>query len=109
MSDDSVGSISRHRARDGTIRYRARLHVEGTRQSLGVYDTEAEAEDVLAAAIERRGATSSGNRRQRHLPGLYVPSTEIIDRVRWERGPRASRMPGAVWNLLAHTWMRAPH
>lgn len=29
---------------------------------------------------------TTGNRAQRWLPGLYEPSTEIIDRVRWERG-----------------------
>ena len=25
-------------------------------------------------------------RSQRWLPGLYTPSTEVVDRVRWERG-----------------------
>lgn len=57
---DAPGSISRERQRDGSIRYRPRIRIEGQRQSLGLYDTEAEAEDVLAAALERRGATESG-------------------------------------------------
>lgn len=55
---------------------------------------------VPVALIEGREHTT-GNRRQRWLPGLYTPSTEIIDRVRWERGPAASRGPlewnGARW------------
>lgn len=25
-----------------------------------------------------------GNKADRWLPGLYVPTTEIVDRVRWE-------------------------
>jgi hypothetical protein len=32
----------------------------------------------------------TGNRAARWLPGLYQPSTEIIDRVRWERGRDAA-------------------
>lgn len=32
----------------------------------------------------------SGNKALRWLPGLYVPSSEVVDRVRWERGPDAA-------------------
>ena len=32
------------------------------------------------------------------LPGLYAPSTERVDRVRWERGPDAA---AADWKLVA--------
>lgn len=40
----------------------------------------------------------TGNRRTRWLPGMYVASTEKIDRVRWERGPRApSSTPAVEW------------
>lgn len=39
----------------------------------------------------------AGNRACRWLPGLYEPSTEIVDRVRWEVGPRAGSA-GAVWD-----------
>lgn len=43
----------------------------------------------------------TGNRSTRWLPGLYEPSAEIIDRVRWEFGPRARetacRWNGALW------------
>lgn len=37
-----------------------------------------------------------GNRKTRWLPGLYLPSTEIVDRVRWERGERSGLL-GAIW------------
>ena len=41
----------------------------------------------------------TGNRALRWLPGLYEPSTDIINRVRWERGPRAPSTPPHVeWN-----------
>jgi len=34
-------------------------------------------------------AHAGGNRPGRWLPGLYEPSTEIVDRIRWEIGPDA--------------------
>jgi hypothetical protein len=37
-----------------------------------------------AGAIKGRG-WDSGNKADRWLPGLYEPTTEVIDRVRWER------------------------
>lgn len=40
---------------------------------------------------------TTGNRALRWLPGLYEPSTEIIDRVRWEIGPRARALPRVRW------------
>ena len=42
-------------------------------------------------AIVRGRPHDTGNRALRWLPGLYEPSTEIVDRVRWERGPIASK------------------
>jgi hypothetical protein len=33
---------------------------------------------------------TSGNKKTRWLPGLYVPTTAIVDRIRWERGPEAA-------------------
>ena len=45
---------------------------------------------VAVATVKGRPHTT-GNRSQRHLPGLYEPSTEIVDRVRWEIGPDAAR------------------
>lgn len=41
---------------------------------------------------------TTGNRSQRWLPGLYDPSAEIVDLVRWERGPRARRRDLLRWN-----------
>jgi hypothetical protein len=40
------------------------------------------------ARVEGREWTT-GNKRNRWLPGLYVPSSEVVDRVRWEVGPDA--------------------
>lgn len=37
-------------------------------------------------AVTRGRAHDTGNRSGRWLPGLYEPSTEIIDRVRWRLG-----------------------
>jgi len=47
------------------------------------------------AALVRGREHTSGNRALRWLPGLYEPTTEIVDRVRWERGPRAA--PAIAW------------
>jgi integrase len=60
MREHGEGSISRERQRDGSIRFRPRLPVEGERQSLGLFDTLEEAEEALAAARELRGAAESG-------------------------------------------------
>lgn len=39
-------------------------------------------------------AHDTGNRRGRWLPGIVEPTTEIVDRVRWEYGPDAlAEMP----------------
>jgi hypothetical protein len=48
-------------------------------------------------AIVRGRPHDTGNRALRWLPGLNEPSTEIVDRVRWERGPLASSV-GCEWN-----------
>lgn len=39
-----------------------------------------------AALVDGR-EWNTGNKALRYLPGLYVPTTEIVDRVRWEAGP----------------------
>jgi hypothetical protein len=49
----------------------------------------------LAAGWSRCGRVkgrdwTSGNKKTRWLPGFYSPSTEIVDRVRWEIGPAAA-------------------
>lgn len=41
---------------------------------------------------------TTGNRSQRWLPGLYTPSTEIVDRVRWERGKGVQRNEALMWD-----------
>ena len=38
------------------------------------------------AAKVRGRPWNTGNKKDRWLPGLYVPTTEICDRIRWERG-----------------------
>jgi L-amino acid N-acyltransferase YncA len=55
---------------------------------------------VATALVDGR-KWNTGNKAGRWLPGLYEPSTEIIDRVRWEIGPgavqsRVHRVAG-VW------------
>ena len=55
---------------------------------------------VATALVDGREHTT-GNRALRWLPGLYAPSTEIVDRVRWEIGPDAAsarvRLSGGTW------------
>lgn len=51
-----------------------------------------------------RGDWESG-KKQRSLPGLYEPTTEQIDRVRWEWGPRA-RKTNCDWN--GTRWIERP-
>jgi len=34
---------------------------------------------------------NTGNKANRWLPGMYQPTTEIVDRVRWEIGPDAMK------------------
>jgi hypothetical protein len=42
---------------------------------------------------------TTGNRALRWLPGMYEPSTEIVDRIRWERGDRSpTKTPDVEWN-----------
>lgn len=51
---------------------------------------------------------TTGNRSARWLPGLEAETTtEIIDRVRWERGPDAAPEAAAiVWNASTKRWER---
>lgn len=48
---------------------------------------------------------TTGNKATRWLPGFYEPSTEIVDRVRWETGPDA--LPELA--ELAHLGRRMSH
>lgn len=52
------------------------------------------------AEVEGRGWTG-GNKATRWLPGFYEPSTEIVDRVRWERRPTSdvAAVVRLVWTL----------
>ena len=60
------------------------------------YTREDEAGTCYRAAGWRATATvkpaewTHGNQEGRWLPGLYVPSTETVPRVRWEIGPDAA-------------------
>ncbi len=53
---------------------------------------------VAVADVEGRPWTG-GNKGQRWLPGLYEPTTEIVDRVRWEKRPTEAIM--AVCKMVA--------
>lgn len=48
----------------------------------------------VPVALTKGRPHTTGNRSLRWLPHMYEPSSEVIDRVRMERGPRVSR--GAV-------------
>lgn len=50
------------------------------------------------ARVEGR-AWNTGNKADRWLPGLYMPTTEIVDRVRWEIGPDAAPELADLANL----------
>lgn len=51
-------------------------------------------------------AHDTGNRAHRWLPGFYEPSTEIMDRVRWERGPLApTKRPAVEWDESVRRWV----
>lgn len=54
--------------------------------------------EVVRAQAHDKGAAAL-----RWLPGLYEPSSEIVDRVRWEIGPRAGER-GATWDADARRW-----
>lgn len=45
----------------------------------------------VATTIGRGRPHTTGNRANRWLPGMYDPTSEIIDRVRWEIGPDAAK------------------
>lgn len=63
---------------------------------------------VPVATVEGR-AWTGGNKSTRWLPGFYEPSTEIVDRVRWEwRPPQAIRAVCKMIFALGE-WARAQH
>jgi hypothetical protein len=43
---------------------------------------------IPVARVSGRG-WDTGNKGTRWLPGMYEPTTEIVDRIRWERRPTA--------------------
>lgn len=63
------------------------------------------ASNWIPVEVVRGREHTTGNRAARWLPGLYDPGTEIVDRVRWERGPRAG-IRGADWN--GEQWIAHP-
>lgn len=46
----------------------------------------------------------TGNRAGRYLPGIIAPTTEIVDRVRWEAGPGAAPEDPALAALGRRPW-----
>lgn len=52
-----VGSVTEHVDRDGTIRFRARLPVDGQRKSAGLYDTREDAWAAIDATLAQVGST----------------------------------------------------
>ena len=65
---------------------------------------------VPAADVKGR-PWNEGNKSKRWLPGLYEPTTEIVDRVRWEKRPTEAikavcKMVYAM-GQFANAWSRA--
>lgn len=56
------------------------------------------ASNFAPCALVAGRAHTTGNRSQRWLPGMYVPSSEVVDRVRWERGRAAAPRGAIVWD-----------
>lgn len=52
-------------------------------------------------AVVRGRGWDGENKPGRWLPGLYVPSTEIVKRVRWERGPDSAPTRWEVLEVAA--------
>lgn len=49
------GTIERRKGSDGTVRYRARYNVNGAKETIGTFDTEAEADGAIAAYAAKLG------------------------------------------------------
>jgi hypothetical protein len=65
---------------------------QGFRRGISYIRTDEKGTSYLAAGWHRAATVKAdthnhGNRGLRWLPGLFVPTTEVIDRVRWETGP----------------------
>lgn len=55
----------------------------------------------VATALVKPEHWNHGNKADRWLPGIYVPATEVVWRVRWEIGPDA-----ATTRVTADEWRR---
>lgn len=117
LDDGSTWEVTRHCCGPRSPRYTAsRLLGRATRLGLAAGLTRLVsytridergscylASNWAPVAVVRGRAHSTGNRAARWLPGLEdaVRSTEVIDRVRWEIGPRATprgaRWTGSAW------------
>ncbi len=62
----------------------------------------------VAYCIGRDHGTAAGGNRATWLPGLHEPSTEAIDRVRWERGARAQTKTLVEWDTARGLWLPKP-
>jgi hypothetical protein len=116
--DGETWEITRQACGPDAPRYTSsRLHGAATRVALAAGCTlvitytraDERGSSCLAANFRPVSMTTgrpwtSGNKTGRWLPGFYEPSTEIVDRVRWEYGPRAGAVgcawDGARWNAM---------
>lgn len=85
--DANVASKLLAAACDASFAQGVRLMISYTRQDEP--GTCYKASSWVAVAEVTGKPWTGGNKSQRWLPGLYDPSTEIVDRVRWERRPTA--------------------
>jgi hypothetical protein len=120
LADGETWEITRQACGPDAPKYTSsRLHGAATRVALAAGATLV----VTYTRVDERGSSclaanfrpvyvgvgrahNTGNRSARWLPGLYEPSTEIVDRVRWEYGPRAGEV-GATWDGKRWTALRA--
>jgi hypothetical protein len=62
---------------------------------------------VPRAEIVKARDWNSGNKRTRWLPGFYEPTTEKIDRIRWEWRPSSAIRAVCKMVFALGEWMRA--
>jgi len=109
MTMDAPGSIGRERQRDGSIRYRVRVRVEGVRQSHGLYRTIEEAEEALDARERSgrvRGHAKEASCWRAHVAGsdlAALPLTRIRRQhvVAW-LDALSARMPRLALGTIRH-------
>jgi integrase len=112
-----TGSVTPVTASDGRQRWRVRLSIDGRRESLGIYDAEADARRVLAAALRqtegRHGMHTLRSWGRQYLDLRAVDGyhrDERRDRSRWDarilKAPFADDPLDAITSRAIRQWVR---